>query len=281
MAAQGPSSEGIYETWRTEPGGKYWVIGEAASRSQSGCLSQPQPPRGGQLYRVTSDAQIPAQPHSRNPTRACICEGSPAQVRLGLGAGGFAYRRGCARGGESTESSFIPPCPGWGCSAEEPLPPPVSARFGSSRSRPAVNAVCRRQAPAGRTEIPRCPRLEARRSREMVLGAACPTSALCKRSSLIFSVVLFECHHPRTRGSLLPCRSSTNAGQTLRPCKSGGRCSISGGKRGHHLPTALPGLAVYSQLLFYGFSVWFSNIILPFPVSDSVESGPSLSVIEI
>lgn len=189
MAAQGPSSEGIYETWRTEPGGKYWVIGEAASRSQSGCLSQPQPPRGRQLYRVTSDAQIPAQPHSRNPTRACIREGSPAQVRLGLGAGGFAYRRGCARGGESTESSFIPPCPGWGCSAEEPLPPPVSARFGSSRSRPAVNAVCRRQAPAGRTEIPRCPRLEARRSREMVLGAACPTSALCKRSCLIFSFV--------------------------------------------------------------------------------------------
>lgn len=55
----------------------------------------------------------------------------------------------------------------------------------------------------------------------------------------------------------------------------------SGGKHGRHLPTALPGLAIYSQSLFYGFSVWFSDIILPFPVSDSVESGPSLSVIEI
>lgn len=52
-------------------------------------------------------------------------------------------------------------------------------------------------------------------------------------------------------------------------------------KHGCHLPALLTGLAIYRQSLFYGFSVWVSNIILPLPVSDSVESGPLLAVIEI
>lgn len=41
-------------------------------------------------------------------------------------------------------------------------------------------------------------------------------------------------------------------------------------ERGCHLPALLTGLAIYRQSLFYGFSVWFSNIILPFHVWDSV-----------
>lgn len=49
IAAQGPNSKGIYETWRPEPRGKYWVIGEVASRSQLGCLSRLQPPLERQL----------------------------------------------------------------------------------------------------------------------------------------------------------------------------------------------------------------------------------------
>lgn len=174
-AAQGPSSEGIYETWRTEPGGKYWVIGEAAWRSQPGCLSAPQPPRGRQLDRVTSDAQTPAQPHSRNPTRACVCAGSRAQVRLGLGAGGSAYRRGCAQAG-STESSFIPPCLPRGRSAEEPLP--VCASF-------VTSAVCRRQTPVGSAEIPAAHVPGKEGARKRCWEAACPASALCKLSSFV------------------------------------------------------------------------------------------------
>lgn len=66
----------------------------------------------------------------------------------------------------------------------------------------------------------------SRGARKWGWEAACPVSALSKPHSLIFGVVLFECHHPGSRGALLPCRSSRAAGQTLGPWKSGAGCSV-------------------------------------------------------
>lgn len=81
----------------------------------------------------------------------------------------------------------------------------------------------RRETPVGSTEIPAAhvPRKEGARKR--CWEAASPASAPCAVS---FAALLFGWHPPGTPGSLLPCRSSTAAGQTLRPCKSGGGCSV-------------------------------------------------------
>lgn len=170
---------------------------------------------------------------------------SRAQLRLGLGAGGSAYRRGCARAG-STESSFsrVPSAeflqqgsfsraPSAQLPQQSSFSRAPSAEFlqPSSFSPPSCPgaAACvpqlfsRRETPVGSTEIPAAhvPRKEGARKR--CWEAASPASAPCAVS---FAALLFGWHPPGTPGSLLPCRSSTAAGQTLRPCKSSGGCSV-------------------------------------------------------
>lgn len=115
----------------------------------------------------------------------------------------------------------------------------------------------------------------------MVLGNAFSPISSVPAEQWNFQSGAFRMPAPRHPGDAPALQEQHSWGSEPQAVSDGWWGLNSDGEHGHHLPTVLPGLAIYSQLLFYGFSVWFSDIILPFPVSDSVESGPSLSVIEI
>lgn len=196
------------------------VIGEAAWRSRPGCLSAPQPPRGGQLDRVTSDTQTSAQPHARNPTGAVPSSGwdsAQAGPLIGEAVPGLEAQR--APSAEFLQQSSFSRAP----SAELLQPSSFSPPSCPGAAACVPQLFSRRETPVGSTEIPAAhvPRKEGARKR--CWEAASPASAPCAVS---FAALLFGWHPPGTPGSLLPCRSSTAAGQTLRPCKSGGGCSV-------------------------------------------------------
>lgn len=85
------------------------------------------------------------------PQKPYICEGSPAQAGLGFSTGKLAYQskarpRAKAQRAPLSLRAQVQASSAEGCLRLPLLCVCVCARLGGSRIRPAINAVCRRQA---------------------------------------------------------------------------------------------------------------------------------------